>query len=130
MKTDYNGQMNTFSNKVRVTTSRPCDHVVTIHMRPGDVVGVGHRNQQYPEFLWCASEDGHQGWVAESYLEITSEKEAVAQREYDAAQLTVIEGELLDVLDQQGAFVLCRNAVGAQGWVPASILEDAGTDES
>jgi SH3-like domain-containing protein len=118
--------MNSFPDRVRVTSSRPADHVVTIHIRPGDVVGVGHRNQQYPDFLWCASEDGHQGWVAEAYLEMTSEKEAVAQREYDAAQLTVVEGELLDVVEQQGFWVLCRNASGAQGWVPSSILEDAG----
>jgi hypothetical protein len=116
--------METASPKVRVTESRPCDHVVTIHIRPGEVVGVGHRNQQYPEFLWCGSEDGHQGWVAESYLEMTSETEAVARAEYDAAQLTVVEGEVLDVLDRQGAFVLCRNAAGAQGWVPARVLED------
>jgi hypothetical protein len=122
--------MDTLSHEVRVVESRPCDHVVTIHIGPGDVVGVGHRNQQYPEFLWCASEDGHQGWVAESYLRMTGEKEAVALREYDAAQLTVIEGEMLEVLDQQGAFVLCRNAAGAQGWVPARILEDAGTELS
>ena len=54
---------------MRVTASRPCDHVVTIHMRPGDVVGVGHRNRQFPEFLWCASEDGHQSWVPETVLE-------------------------------------------------------------
>jgi hypothetical protein len=127
---DYNGQMKTFANRVRVTASRPCDHVVTIHIGPGDVVGVGHRNQQYPEFLWCASENGRQGWVAEAFLEMSGEKEAVALREYDAAQLTVIEGELLDVLEQQGIWTLCRNAAGAQGWVPATILEDAGTDES
>lgn len=117
--------MTTELNKVRVTESRPRDHVVTIHIVPGDVVGVGHRNQQYPEFIWCASEDGHQGWVAESCLKMTSETEAVATEEYDAAQLTVVEGELLDVLDEQGAFVLCRNAAGAQGWVPARLLEDA-----
>ena len=116
--------------KVRVTESRPRDHVVTIHIGPGDIVGVGHRNQQYPEFLWCASEDGHQGWVAESYLEMTSEKEAVALKEYDAAQLTVVEGEMLDALDEQGAFVLCRNAAGAQGWVPARLLEDAAPGDS
>ena len=116
--------------RVRVTESRPRDHVVTIHIGPGDIVGVGHRNQQYPEFLWCASEDGHQGWVAESYLEMTSEKEAVALKEYDAAQLTVVEGELLDALDTQGAFILCRNAAGAQGWVPARLLEDAAPGDS
>jgi hypothetical protein len=116
--------------KVRVTESRPRDHVVTIHLGPGDVVGVGHRNQQYPEFLWCASEDGHQGWVAESYLEMTSETEAVTLREYDAAQLTVVEGEVLDALDEQGAFVLCRNDAGAQGWVPSRLLEDAAPGDS
>ena len=56
--------MHAFSNRVRVTASRPRDHIETISMREGDVVGVGHRNQQYPEFLWCASEHGRQGWVA------------------------------------------------------------------
>jgi hypothetical protein len=122
--------MHTFANRVRVTESRPRDHIDTIHIGPGDVVGVGHRNQQYPEFLWCASESGRQGWVAESYLEMSGEKEAVALREYDAGQLTVVAGEQLDVLDQQGAFVLCRNAAGAQGWVPGRVLEDAGADEA
>jgi hypothetical protein len=122
--------METAADKVRVVESRPRDHVVTIHIRPGDVVGVGHRNQQYPEFLWCASEDGHQGWVAESYLRMTSETEAVALKEYDAGQLTVVEGEVLDVLDRQGAFLLCRNAIGAQGWVPGRILEDVVPGDS
>ena len=129
-ESDYNGGMDNEPRKVRVTESRPRDHVETIHIRPGDVVGVGHRNQQYPEFVWCASEDGHQGWVAESYLEMTSEKEAVATKEYDAAQLTVVEDEVLDALDEQGAFILCRNTAGAQGWVPARVLEDASPGDS
>jgi hypothetical protein len=122
--------MDTEVNKVRVVESRPRDHVVTIHISPGDVVGVGHRNQQFPEFLWCASEDGHQGWVAESYLRMTSEAEAVAVEEYDAAQLTVVEGELLDVVDRQGAFLLVRNTAGARGWIPARVVEDAAPADS
>ena len=115
---------------MRVTESRPRDHVETIRISPGDVVGVGHRNQQYPEFLWCASEYGLQGWVAEAYLEMTGEKEAVALREYDATQLTVVKGEVLDVVDRQGAFILCRNAGGAQGWVPRRVLEDVAPGDS
>lgn len=61
--------MNSTSQKVRGTESRPGDAVATIHLRPGDVVGVGHRDQQYPEFLWGASEKGHQGWVPARALE-------------------------------------------------------------
>lgn len=130
VETGYNGWVDVLPPKVRVIESRPRDHVVTIHISPGDVVGVGHRNQQYPEFLWCASEDGHQGWVAESYLEMTSETEAVAIKEYDAAQLTVVAGEVLDVLDRLGNFILCRNRSGAQGWVPVRVLEDVAAGDS
>jgi hypothetical protein len=124
-KADYNGQMDTNPNRVRVTASRPGEHAVTVHLRPGDVVGVGHRNQQFPEFVWCAAEDGNHGWVAESYLEMTGEKEAVAVREYSGKQLTVIEDEVLDVIERQGVWTLCRNSAGSQGWVPTAILEDA-----
>ncbi len=116
--------MHTLSHRVRVTASRPRDHIETISIRVGEVVGVGHRNQQYPEFLWCATEHDRQGWVSESYLELAGPMEAVALRDYDASQLTVVKGELLDVLDQSGVWVLCRSATGVQGWVPASSLED------
>ena len=66
-----------------------------------------------------------QGWVAESYFEMHRRERSRREREYDAAQLTVVEDEVLDVLDRQGVWVLCRNAAGIQGWVPSRILEDA-----
>lgn len=122
---DYNGQMHTDLNRVRVTASRPGEHAVTVHIRPGDAVGVGHRNQQFPEFVWCATEAGDHGWVAEAYLQMTGENEAVAVREYSGKQLTVIEDEVLDVIERQGVWTLCRNSAGSQGWVPTAILEDA-----
>ena len=122
---DYNGRMDTSSTRVRVTASRPSEHAITVHIRPGDVVGVGHRNQQFPEFVWCASEAGEHGWVAEAYLEMTGEKEAVAVREYSGKQLTVVQDEVLDVIERQGVWTLCRNSAGSQGWVPSTILEDA-----
>jgi len=47
-------------------------------MRAGDSVAVGHRNQQHPAFVWCATEDGHHGWVPEDYLSMTGAHSAVA----------------------------------------------------
>ena len=37
---------------------------------------------------------------------------------------------MLDVVDQAGAWVLCRNQQGVQGWVPAGIIDDASAGES
>ncbi len=122
--------MNTPSHKVRVRESRPRDHVRNLSVNAGDMVGVGHRNQQFPEMRWCTPERGHSGWMAESYFEYTSDTEAIVKRDYDASQLTVLEGEELEVLDEVGDWLLCRNASGIQGWVPRRILEDIGPGDS
>lgn|GEM_PF-1218448 len=124
MEQDYNDQMDARVNRARVIESRPRDHVRNLSVRAGDVIGVGHRNQQYPEMRWCTPEQGHSGWMAESYFEYTSDTEAVVSKDYDASQLTVFEGEELDVLDVVGEWWLCRNDHGIQGWVPHRILEE------
>jgi hypothetical protein len=127
---DYNGQMNAEVHKVRVIESRPRDHVRNLSVEEGDVIGVGHRNQQYPEMHWCTHEGGLSGWMAESYFEYSSLTEAVVTTAYDAAQLTVLEGEDLGVVDMVGDWWLCRNERGIQGWVPRRILEDLMSGDS
>ncbi len=117
-------------HRVRVLESRPRDHVRNLSVHVGDVIGVGHRNQQYPELLWCTPERGYSGWMAESYFDYTSPREAVVKKDYDASQLTVIAGEVLVVLDTVGEWLLCRNERGIQGWVPKRILEDIGAGDS
>lgn len=114
--------------RVRVTTARARDHIENISFRAGDDLVIGHRNQQYPEFVWCASEDGHAGWVPEARLQIIGAGEAIATSDYDAAQLTVVKDEILDVLERTESWWRCRNANGAQGWVPVTILTSASTD--
>ncbi len=121
---DYNGRMDEPIRQVRVTASRPRDHIETIKMHAGERVGVGHRNQTYPEFVWGAVAHGPGGWVPEAYLEPISPKEARARRDYDAGQLTVVEGETLEVLDELERWLRCRNAKGVEGWVPTTIVED------
>ncbi len=93
-------------------------------MREGDSLSVGHRNQQHPAFVWCASEDGRHGWVPEEYIEVGAGRNAVARRAYDSAHLTVTAGEALEVLEQAGDYLLCRNAHGVEGWVQESCIED------
>ncbi|MBE3032036.1 MAG: peptide-binding protein [Actinobacteria bacterium] len=121
----YNGRMDESTTHVRVTTSRARDHIENIHFRAGDDLVVGRRNLQYPEFVWCATESGLAGWVFEKRLQMTGPGEAIATTDYDAAQLTVVKGEILEVLDRGASWWRCRNAGGVEGWVPAGSLEPA-----
>ena len=110
--------------QVRVATSCTREQVQEIRIHAGDALSVGHRNQQHPAFVWSATEDGHHGWVPEDYIETVSGRDAVARRDYDSTHLTVVEGEALEVLEQVGDYLLCRNAASAEGWVPEACVED------
>jgi hypothetical protein len=110
--------------RVRVATSCTREHPQDIRIRKGDSLSVGHRNQQHPAFVWCATEDGRHGWVPEEYIEKTGGSNAVARRAYDSAHLTVLEGETLEILEQVGDYLLCRGPLGAEGWVPESCVEE------
>jgi len=107
---------------VRVTTPCTREQIQEIRMRAGDSVAVGHRNQQHPAFVWCATEDGHHGWVPEDYLSMTGAHSAVARRDYDSTHLTAGEAEDLEVLERVDDYIFCRNATGVEGLVPVACV--------
>jgi len=112
------------SRQVRVVTSCTREQVQEIRIRRGDSLAVGHRNQQHPAFVWSATEDGHHGWVPEDYIEVVGGRDAVARRDYDSTHLTVSSGERLEAIEQVGDYLLCRNTVGVEGWVPEACVEE------
>jgi len=89
----------------------------------GDVLSVGHHDQQWRSYVWCTDQASHSGWVPDSYLEMTGAHEATALRDYDATELTVGRGELLDVLDEAGGWLRCRTSGGHEGWIPSDTVE-------
>ena len=51
--------------------------------------------------------------------------EAVALRDYDGTELTVAKGEMLERLDDEGGWLLCRTSPGRIGWLPRDVVEAA-----
>lgn len=89
----------------------------------GDILGVGHRDRQWTTYVWVTDQGGHAGWVPDTYLEMTGDREAVAVRDYDATELTIVKGELVEVLEEAGGWVHCRNSSGVDGWVPTAKIQ-------
>jgi hypothetical protein len=118
----YNDTMAEIPSRVRVVESHVTSYSDTVHFRIGDVLGVGHHNQQWKSYVWCMDQGGHAGWVPDFYIEMTAEHEAIALRDYDATELTVGRGEELDVLDEAGGWLLCRTSNGLEGWIPATCV--------
>ncbi len=109
-------------------------HVIRAHISsdpdpvrfvPGDVLSVGQHDQQWRSYVWCTDRSGHAGWVPDSYLEMSGAHEATGLRAYDATELTVGPGELLDMLEEAGGWLRCRSSSGHEGCVPGDIVEPA-----
>lgn len=92
----------------------------------GDLLGVGHRDQQRTTHVWVTDQNGHAGWVPETCLEMTSEHVAVATCDFDATDLTIVKDEIVDILEEAGESTHCRNAHGTAGWVPSEMVELLG----
>jgi SH3-like domain-containing protein len=97
-----------------------------IRLSQGDRVRVTKEDtwDQVHIWLWCIDERGQEGWVPQAWLERNGD-EAVATRDYHAAELTVREGEMVCVLDETSGWYWCENAAGDQGWVPITHVSDS-----
>ena len=117
--------MNGFPKTVGVGRSCVSVHIDDIRFHDGDALVVGHRNQQYPEFVWCAADSGLAGWVFEKRLQMTGPGEAIATTDYDAAHLTVSAGESLTAREHVDSWLRCRNSRGLKGWVRVECVAEA-----
>jgi hypothetical protein len=115
--------VNGFPKTVRVVRPHITSDPDPVRFVTGDVLGVGHHDQQWRSYVWGTDQAGHAGWVPDFYLEMTGAHEATALRDYDATELTVGSGELLDVFEEAGGWIRCRSGTGREGWVPGDHVE-------
>jgi len=117
--------MDEVPQRVRVARSHVNSDPNPVRFVTGEVLSVGHHDQQWRSYVWCTDQSGHAGWVPDSYVEMSGAHEATALRAYDATELTVAKGDLLEVLDEAGGWLRCRTQNGIEGWVPADNVEPA-----
>ena len=69
-------------------------------------------------WLWARGPDGREGWVPDDLIDGAGR----ARRAFDAAELSCLAGEALDMLEATHGWVRARDADGRCGWVPERVL--------
>lgn len=87
-------------------------------VRAGQALRVGRRDDEWPGWVWCEDASGLGGWLPE-----TAVSDGRALEDFDARELTVSEGEAVEVLRRRAGWAWCRGA-GGEGWVPERCLRD------
>ena len=90
----------------------------------GTRLTITRHDDEWPDFHWCVSPDGGEGWTLRSAFELEVGQSldalpatAFATADYDARELALNPGEKLLVGDDQGGWRWCYAATGDAGWV-------------
>lgn len=105
----------------RVTAPYTVAYSDPIVIKAGEVISLGRRDTEWPDFTWCTNAAGTSGWVAEIAF-ARHGKVGIAARDYSAAELGVQTDELVTVDDEYGGWSWCTNNQGDSGWIPDTHL--------
>lgn len=91
----------------------------------GESVTCVREDIEFPGWIWCVGADSKEGWVHQSFLEALpagGRGPAVLKEDYQAIELTVKKGDLVEAQREVAGWFWCLAADGRQGWVPADSM--------
>jgi hypothetical protein len=90
-------------------------------VRPGDLVTVGERSEEWPAYLLVTDSRGSVSWVPERILHIDGTAGRVLV-DYDTTSLDPSVGDELSVIaeDAEAGWLWCRDSSSRLGWFPKS----------
>jgi hypothetical protein len=107
--------------KARVKANYKSSSLDPMFVLKGEPLVVAYESEEWPGWIWCINNEGKNGWVPLNYIEINSDS-AVAIRDYDASELTVMAGEEVIVLEEESGWCWCQYGNDEKGWVPVENL--------
>lgn len=111
--------------KVKVIKEYHSEFPNPLILKKGDRVLIDHLRDKHAGWKFCKTTH-NEGWIPEAYLDINGNLGEL-NRDYDATELSVKEGQLLEVLYEESGWLWCKTEEGKSGWCPKEITEITGT---
>lgn len=111
--------------KRKVIKSYPSPYPVSIVFRQGENVRIGRKFEDDPDWdnwFWCEGEHDNHAWVPAQYIDRSGES-GTLNTAYDARELTVSKGQIVETFQEINGFAMARDSEGRRGWVPLKNLE-------
>lgn len=98
-----------------------------IILKKGDPLTIEkwETNPDWLGWAFCVDTRGIKGWVSQKYLNVNGST-AIATADYEATELAVTAGEVVESEKEEFGWAWVKNSRGAAGWVPLKILAPHG----
>jgi hypothetical protein len=112
------------ADRYRVIQAYISPYPDSIQFLKGEVVQVIKEFSDDPDWVgwfWCEGKHDNAAWIPKQFLRIQPGY-AILNRTYDAKELSVEVGDVLNVTETINGFCMATNEAGIQGWVPLKHL--------
>ncbi len=106
---------------MKVRTAHQSQYPNPLGFQAGEVLEVGHSDDEYPGWVWVTTTDGNQGWAPEQLIDMTT-RPPRALAHYSATELNTMKGECVTVTEVLNQWAWVTNGQGQSGWVPEKTL--------
>jgi hypothetical protein len=88
----------------------------------GEIVKFERKLTIYEGWIWCTNKKGESAWAPEDWVEIMN-GDCRFKRDYNAIELTVQIGEIVNGDIDVSGWIWVVNSNGAYGWIPMDCLK-------
>ena len=96
-----------------------------LQLAVGDTVTPGPRDRSWPGWVWVTAADGRGSYVPEEILLLREDGSVQVRQAFNARDLSVQKGEVVQALREVRGWLWCRNGAGEEGWLPEFVLAEA-----
>ena len=111
--------------KRRVIADYESPYPESIKFDKGEQVRIGEKFDQdsdWDNWYWCEGQQENKAWVPIQYIDFDGNIGTI-NTPYDAKELTIHKGEILETLEEINGFTMAINSKGIKGWAPLKNLE-------
>ena len=110
--------------QVKVIRTYTSEFPNPLKLKKGDIVIIDHSKDKHLGWKFCKT-NKNEGWIPKTYLNITG-KSAKLNRDYDATELSLKEGQMLEVLCEESGWFWCKTEDSKYGWYPKEATKAIG----
>ena len=107
--------------RVKVIREHISEFPKPLKLRKGDIVAIDPSKDKYTGWKFGKIKD-NEGWIPEAYLDINV-KLCKLNRDYDATELSLKEGQILEVFYEECGWFWGKTEDGKYGWYPKEATE-------
>ncbi len=109
--------------KSQVIKDHKSNYPKPIEFESKEKIEIGFEDLEYPGWIRVKTQDGNEGWAPIEYIEIVNDtNQGIAKFSYNARELDVGVGEILQIKDTLCGWYYATNSSGDSGWVPAECV--------